>query len=167
MDTSDQKGLGSFSNKRNAAVGDIMRRKPLDPGEKILSRHMLSNILVTGLVASAIIITEFAYYLPDVAKAMTVAFTSLVLIELVNMFRIRYEAGHSPLSNRKLLIVICVSVAMQMAVVYTPFLQPIFDTVPLNAVDIGFVVAGIVAFIIYGLVRIAVLRKSKRAKTKS
>ena len=44
---------------------------------------------------------------------------------------------------------------------------PIFGTVSLNLVDIGLIVAGCMAFAVYGLIRIAVLRKIKAGKAKS
>jgi len=160
-------GLPAVALGTDSPVGDIMKRKPRDPNEKILSRPMLTHILMTGLVITAIVTIQFAYYLPDATKAMTVAFTSIAVLELVNIFKIRYEGGQSPFNNRKLLYIVAASVAVQMIPVYVPFLWPIFGTTSLNLVDIGLIVAGCMAFAVYGLIRIAVLRKIKAGKAKS
>src|SRR6185436_11927113 len=70
--------------------------------------------------------------------AQTMAFTTLTLFQLFNVFNARSDevsAVRGLFSNRWLLAAIAVSVAMQLLVVYTPFLQRAFSTEPLTLMD--------------------------------
>ncbi|TLZ79158.1 MAG: hypothetical protein E6K11_07185 [Methanobacteriota archaeon] len=75
----------------------------------------------------------------DVIRARTVAFTTLVFFELFLVFAIRsprqtlWSVG--PLSNPKLIVAVLASMALQLLVVYTPFLQGPFQTEPLTVLD--------------------------------
>jgi Ca2+-transporting ATPase len=74
----------------------------------------------------------------SVEQARTLAFTTLVFFQLVNVFNARSDrasAFHEPFSNRWIWIAILVSVVLQVAVIYVPFLQAAFGTVPLTATD--------------------------------
>ena len=70
--------------------------------------------------------------------AHTLAFTTLVFFQLFNVFNARFDdrsAFHKLGSNRWLWLAVLVSAALQVAVIYTPFLQRAFGTVPLSATD--------------------------------
>lgn len=70
------------------------------------------------------------------AEARTVAFTTLVMAEMAVALNLRSEKSllHiDPLGNRKLLLAIASSVALQLMVIYVPFFSAIFGTVPLDA----------------------------------
>jgi magnesium-transporting ATPase (P-type) len=68
----------------------------------------------------------------DLARARTVAFTGLILIEMINVFNFR--SLRHPLSrigfftNPKLLAAVVGSIALQVAVVYAPVMQRFFGT---------------------------------------
>ena len=68
----------------------------------------------------------------------TMAFTTLVLFQMFNVFNARsdthsvfYRLFHNPW----LWGAVALSVSLQFAVVYVPFLQGAFDTVPLQGSD--------------------------------
>jgi Ca2+-transporting ATPase len=72
-------------------------------------------------------------------KAQTMAFCALVAFQWFSAFNARSEE-HTVLKlglfrNRYLLACIALAVALQMAVVYTPFLQRAFGTVSLSVWD--------------------------------
>jgi Ca2+-transporting ATPase len=75
----------------------------------------------------------FGSELPDLPKAQTMAFTTLVMFEMFNVFNVREGLGF--FSNKKLLLTVAVSVALQALVVYLPQLQEAFGTVPLQPLD--------------------------------
>jgi Ca2+-transporting ATPase len=70
--------------------------------------------------------------------AQTMAFTTLVFFSLFTVFTARSDeqsAFAGLFSNRWLWAAVLLSLALQAAVVYVPFLQKAFSTVPLRAVD--------------------------------
>ncbi len=90
----------------------------------------------------------FHYYLASgqenaVALAQTVAFTGLILLEKMNVFNFR--SLREPLaavgffSNPWLLLAWAGNMGLQVCVVYVPFLQRAFHTVPLGWSDWGLI----------------------------
>ncbi|MGE5793439.1 MAG: cation transporting ATPase C-terminal domain-containing protein, partial [Bacteroidota bacterium] len=74
----------------------------------------------------------------DVGYARTLAFHTLVLYQLFDVFCVRSDersALHGLFSNAWLWISVAICVAAQFAVLYVPALQRGFGTVPLDAVD--------------------------------
>ena len=122
---------------------DIMEQPPRSPSEPVVDKDMVVGILVVGLVDTLAVLTVFELALgryPDqLAAAQTVAFLTLCTSELLRAFTARSET-HSVFtiglaSNRWMLWAVGVSFLMVLAVIYVPFLQPIFDTVPLGGDD--------------------------------
>jgi len=73
-----------------------------------------------------------------VAYAQTMAFTTLVIAQLFNVFNARSDtrsAFAGLFQNGWLWAAIALSLALQAAVIYTPFLQQAFSTVPLGLGD--------------------------------
>jgi len=124
-------------------VEDIMRRPPRDPREEILTPHMRSRIFFAGMLVFTVSFSLFAfeYYVTNstLAKAQTVAFAGIVLAELFHAFNARsfkfsiFKIGL--FSNPTLLYLIALSILSTVSVIYVPFLQATFGTVPLGLVD--------------------------------
>ena len=79
----------------------------------------------------------------DLELARTMAFNTLVFMQLFFVFTCRSE-HHSILevgfwSNPHLILAVLASAALQLAVTYLPFLQPIFYTVALSPFQWGVV----------------------------
>ncbi len=148
-------GLPALAIGVDPASPRIMERPPRDPKENILTKSMLIEILVFGTVMCAGTLFLFDYNLPQgAAKAITVAFTAVVMFEMVRTesVRMKYKIGF--FSNRKLLLAIASSIILQLVVVYTPFLQPVFGTTALGPVEwieiIGASCGVYVAMLVYG-----------------
>lgn len=132
-------GLPALALGVEPAEPDIMKRKPNDPKEKMLNRKTFVYVLAVGFIY--VIGTLGLFYLElanGEAKARTVAFTTLIMFEMFHALAIRsysliYKIGF--FSNKKLLLAIASSVVLQAMVIYIPFLNTIFDTTPLTAVD--------------------------------
>ncbi|HLC07990.1 MAG TPA: cation-transporting P-type ATPase, partial [Methyloceanibacter sp.] len=122
---------------------DIMKHPPRPPKEPVINRDMAIGIGVVGVVDAIAILLAFYLglqrYPGHLEAAQTIAFVALCTSELIRAFTARSEY-HSifsigVFSNRWMVWAVGVSFLLVMMVVYVPFLQPFFDTVPLTAGD--------------------------------
>ena len=117
---------------------DIMDQPPRPASEAIINREMWSRIGIQTVAIGAVSLTAYFIglrFFPEFAKTM--AFTTIAFSQLLQAFA--YRSDRYPLlkigifTNRAMLIAVSTSALLLLAVIYVPFLQPIFDTVPLNA----------------------------------
>lgn len=147
---------------------DVMQRPPRNPKEPILNKSMLLTVTTQALgdfiaVFSAYLIGRQIFgFLPSGEPqdgARTYAFVTMILVELIRSFSARSEFtsvfkmglfGNSALNKAVLF-----SLGLLLVVVYVPFLDPIFHTIPLGWLDwavilplsvIPFVMAEIIKF---------------------
>jgi Ca2+-transporting ATPase len=118
---------------------DIMLERPRPPEEPIINREMRIRIAIQTVAIAAVTLTAYFVGLQthpenvDIAKTM--AFATLSFSELLRAFTSRSE--HYPLlkigffSNRVMFAAVASSFVLLLAVLYLPFLQPIFDTTTL------------------------------------
>jgi Ca2+-transporting ATPase len=119
---------------------DVMERPPLK--EEIIPRKNLIKIAIAGLVMTIGTLVLYYYLLmsgsPSI-KAMTVAFTVFVMYQIFNVFNCRSGMGYSEKffskSNRFLFVGVGASFLLQLGVIYLPFLQGVFRTTSLGALD--------------------------------
>ena len=131
---------------------NLMTRKPRNTKEKLMSREFVTNFLITGCtigvaVTLAFLYTLFAdgwtYGVPesefDIRHAGTVAFTSLVMVQLVNAFSARSFTRSifqiNPFSNHFMLVAIFSSLLLVLVMLYVPLFNTLLKTVPLEAFD--------------------------------
>ena len=118
----------------------IMKQPPRDPKEKPISGKIFLSIVMFGLIMGLGTLFMFMQYKEiDLSKAQTVAFTTLVMFQMFAVMSSR-TLHHSlkdlnPFSNKWLFGAVCLSLIIQLAVVYWSPLQNIFGTVPLSAID--------------------------------
>ena len=151
----------------------ILNRPPRKRDAFLFELHEGIMIPVQGFIIG--ICTIFAFYLSyyifreDINTARTMAFTVLTLSQLFHALNCRSQDlsffSIGPFKNKWLLLAIGLSFTIHMGVVYIPFLEPIFKTVPLNFTDWYIVVLiSIVPFVImeiYKLIRRLVLKWRK------
>ena len=122
---------------------DIMKHPPRPPKEPVINRDMAIGIGVIALVDAIAILAVFYLglqrYPGHLEAAQTIAFVALCTSELVRAFTARSEY-HSVFSiglfsNRWMVWAVGASLLLVLMVVYVPFLQPFFDTVPLTLDD--------------------------------
>jgi Ca2+-transporting ATPase len=128
----------------------IMSRPPRNPKHGLL-HGMLGFILFVAVLdfCSDFIPFMWLYYTTgDVLRARTIAFTIVVFFEFLLALNCRSETksilrlGWKGLTaNKFLLLSIAGGLLLQLAIVYVPFLQPIFHTTALSAGDLILVVA--------------------------
>ncbi|MGD2104941.1 MAG: cation-translocating P-type ATPase [Anaerolineae bacterium] len=119
---------------------DIMDRPPRPVHEPIINRLMTIGISVQTVAITAVVLG--AFYIgrmwdpssPLLAESM--AFVTLSASELVRAYTARSERASlfrlGVFSNKYMQYAVLVSIALLMAVIYVPFLQPIFNTVALG-----------------------------------
>src|SRR2546430_3409341 len=121
---------------------DLMARPPRNPKEGVLSRDILFLIVVVSVILTVGTLGVFFLELSekaDAIRARTVAFTTIVFFELFLVFSMRsprqtiWQIGL--FTNTKLIIAVLGSMALQAAVIYTPFLHDVFETEPLTPRD--------------------------------
>jgi len=116
---------------------DLMDQPPRDPDEPILNRFMLTGIGVQTIAITAVTLGAYWIGLKNFPEfAPTMAFVTLSFSELFRAFTARSE--RVPLfkigmfGNKVMNWAILSSLALLLAVVYLPFLQGIFETMPLG-----------------------------------
>lgn len=135
-------GLPAMALGMDKADPDIMQRPPRPPRESIfahgLGRRILGRGTVIGLGTLGVFLLSYYLSLGDLILSRTMAFTTLVFFQLFYVFECRSER-YTPFEigffgNPLLVAAVGLSVAMQLAVIYLPVLQPIFKTTALNEV---------------------------------
>jgi Ca2+-transporting ATPase len=140
---------------------NVMSRQPRDPRTRVIDRKMWFDIFLVGLVMMVGTLAVMDSALPGgwisgnvlrwagpagqgatqedfLHYAQTLAFTTLVVFQLFNAFNARssdQSVFHGLFTNRYLWLAVLLGAALQVAVVYLPFLQRPFGTVPLRPVD--------------------------------
>jgi len=123
----------------------VMDRPPRGTDERILSGRRLSRIVFAATIIAAGTLAVFLIHEPSGrATAVTVAFSTFVLFQLVNSLCVRSGdlsvLGRYTLTNRPLLLAIGVVALLQFALVQIPWFGGVLDTVPLSWQQWGWVV---------------------------
>lgn len=124
-------GLPAVALGADGRSTGIMDRNPREKGEGVINNYMIYVILGIGLSLTTLILFSFNHFLPDMEKARTVAFTELVLIELVEIWPIRKIFGQPIKRNNWLRLAVASSILLQFVVIYSP-LNGFFGLVPLG-----------------------------------
>jgi len=135
-------GLPALALGVEPAESQVMRRPPLPPEEKPLDRTMALRIVCAGgLMAAATLATGGAYWATGHADWQTFIFTTLVLSQAGLALAARSNGDslfrQGLMSNRGMLGAVLLTVALQLAVVYVPFLQRVFQTRPLTVGELA------------------------------
>lgn len=121
---------------------DIIKRKPRNPGEGIMSRLMLERSILVGIIISAGVVYNFHEVLAQgssIAHARTIAMTTMVLFQFFQAWNSRSEHTSifriNPLSNPFLFYSMLLAFLAQIAVIYVPALQWVFRTDALSLLE--------------------------------
>ena len=118
----------------------LMQRPPRPRSEGVITRRMWGGIFFVGAMMAAGTLLVLDASLPggliegsgNMRYAQTMAFTTLMLFQLFNVFNARSDersAFHGLFRNDWLWSAIGLSLALQVAVIYIPFLQSAFRPV--------------------------------------
>jgi len=145
-------GLPAIALGLEPGEADTMRRPPRHPQESIFADGLWQHAVWVGLLMAAVVLPVQA-----VARAAgwhwpTMVFSTLALLQLGHALAVRSERRSffslGARSNPWLLGAVVATMAVQLAIVYLPFLQEIFGTAALGPVEFAVVsVASCTVFI--------------------
>ncbi|MBK9055739.1 MAG: cation-translocating P-type ATPase [Chloroflexi bacterium] len=132
---------------------NIMKRKPFHPKENILGRGLgMMIIWVGGLMGLVSLIPGYLLWRENPTFAheeatvwQTMIFTTLTLAQMGNALAIRSDYDSlfkiGIFSNRPMVAAVVLTFVLQMALIYVPFLQNVFNTVALTLGQLGICLA--------------------------
>jgi Ca2+-transporting ATPase len=154
-------GLPALALAVDPPESDLMRRQPRDPRIGIFTRPVVAMLLTAGLWSAVVNMTLFTTLLRagrPLEEAMAMTFLTLVLIQFFNAYNCRSDRLsilRQPLANRWLNLAVFWELALLIAIIYVPFLQPAFGTFALSGND--WLLAIVLAFSIVPVMEIVKL----------
>jgi P-type Ca2+ transporter type 2C len=137
-------GLPALALSVDPPDPDLMSHKPRRRGDSIFSRSVVSFLAGAGIWTAMVSLLVFLWALSSgrsFIESQCMCFITLILIQFFNALNCRSEKNSlfriGILSNKWLLLAIAASLGMTMLLVYIPFLQKVFHTFALSAVDWG------------------------------
>jgi len=139
-------GAPALALGMDPADAAVMEAPPRSKGEPVITRRMWSGIFAVGAVMAAGTLFALDASLPgglvegrgSLQYGQTIAFTTLMLFQLFNVLNARSDersALHGLGRNPWLAAAVAGSLVLHAGVIYLPFLQQAFSTVPLTAAD--------------------------------
>lgn len=160
-------GLPAMALGLDQPEDDVMKRNPRNPREGVFARGLGWKVVSRGFLIGIVTLIAFiiAYNAnPDhLEYAQTIAFSTLVLAQLIHVFDCRSEKSvfaRNPFGNKYLVWAVISSLLLLFVVIYYPPLQPIFHTVPVEAKD-WFMIVGLSAVPTFLLAGSFLARKRK------
>lgn len=134
-------GLPALALGLDPPEKDIMRMKPRDANESVFSRGLGLRIFIVGVLIGISTVGAYVFALgyAGLEKARTIAFATLVTVEMIHAFECRserhliFELGF--FTNPYLVLAVLSSFLIFLSTVYIKPLGVIFKTVPLDAYD--------------------------------
>ena len=143
-------GLPAVALSAEPKEAGLMRQKPRDPKKGIISGTVPLDIVWVGMFMTFGSLSLFAWSIGssnEIEEARTLVFYTLTMFQMFNVLAIRVErdsvfrAGF--FRNKMLILAVLSTVALQLAVIYVPFLSGPFETRPLDWQEI--IIATLVA----------------------
>ncbi|MFB6291474.1 MAG: calcium-translocating P-type ATPase, PMCA-type [Candidatus Bipolaricaulia bacterium] len=138
-------GLPAVALGADGKSQGVMDRPPRREGEGVINSYMVYVIIGIGVTLTTLIIFSYRHFLPDLTAARTVAFTELVLIELLEIWPIRKIFGQPIERNNWLYLAIATSILAQFIVIYSP-LNGFFGLEPLGLYPWLVIIAAVLIF---------------------
>ena len=162
-------GIPALALAVDPKAPDLMKRPPRRPEARLLDSGRLLAIGGEGLMLAALALGAFSYSLyglhQNLEQARTVAFTVMVVAQLVHAFNCRsdrwslFQLGVG--TNRALVWAVCLSFAVQVAVLTVPAVSSVFKAAALPVEDWELMgAAGLVPFIAMELIKMARRQKT-------
>lgn len=134
-------GLPSIALAYEPAEASIMQRPPRKAGASIFSEGVGIHVLWVGLLIGVVcLIIQAVSIQRGLPHWQTMVFTTLSISQLAHVMAIRsadtFIYKHGFFRNRILLITVVITLFLQLALVYVPFLHDIFNTSPLSVKEL-------------------------------
>jgi Ca2+-transporting ATPase len=139
-------GLPALALGVEPPEADLMQRPPHRPDESIFARGMGRHVIWVGLLMGFLSLgAGYWYWRNGDSNWQTVLFTTLTLSQMAHVMAIRSESRSlfqiGLMSNKPLLGAVSFAVALQLALVYLPFLRTVFGTRGLPLRDLALTIA--------------------------
>ncbi|MCK5460433.1 cation-transporting P-type ATPase [Candidatus Gracilibacteria bacterium] len=156
----------------------LMKQPPRNISKKLMNKEFVLNFLIMGSAIGMAVTSAFLYTIfndgwrfgggfdDDFSHGITVAFVSLVFVQLVNAFSARSTEKSiiqkNLLENNFMIVAVLSSILMVFCIIYIPFLNIVLKTVPLEITD--WIVVILATFLPLGVVEIqkSMLRKKRK-----
>jgi len=163
-------GLPALALGVDPPAPGIMNRPPRDPKEGAITRSTWMFSILVGLTMMIGTVGVFWANLGgSLEHARTLAFTTLVMFQMFNIFNSRSERSilkdtHAIFNNKVLLFAILGSISLQALIVHWPVLQIYFETVGLSTMDwITAILVGSSVILVVEVKKLFVVQKSFKA----
>lgn len=155
-------GLPALALANESAEANIMKRPPRDPDQSLFADGVGYHIIWMGIFMAAITLGTEAWALNNQLEHwQTMVFTVLSLCQLGHVIGIRSNTSvfkqKGLFSNWALIGSVVLTLALQLAVVYIPFMNTAFKTQPLSLNEVGICV--LMAFLVFAAVEAEKLLK--------
>lgn len=135
-------GLPAIALSLDPINSMAMKRSPRKPSDPIISRNKAFHLLlISSIIAFGTLVAYYLGLYQSGELAQTMSFTTLVVLELIAVQIIRSQYNMSIFSNPFIIGAVSLSFLIQLFIIYTPFLQSVFKTVPLNIKEWGIILA--------------------------
>lgn len=162
-------GLPALALGLEPAERNTMNHPPYPADENFFSRGMARSIIWIGLLMGLVSFgSGYFYWRTGNTSWQTMLFTTLTLSQMGNALAMRSERDSlfkiGLFSNLPLLAAVLVTLGLQLAVVYVPFLQKIFTTEALSQSDL--VVCLVLSSVVFWAVELEKWLIRRRLKVK-
>ena len=134
---------------------DLLNQPPRNKKEKILNKDLIIFLLLMAGLMALGTIPLFIHFLPQgIDKARTVAFVSMSMFQLFNVFNLRslkkslFKIGI--FSNKLITASLTASFLLMIGVIYLPWIQNIFNFIPLGFFEFGIIILITSSVFIFG-----------------
>lgn len=161
-------GLPAVALGSDPSEKGIMRFKPKRFQGDIINRRIWLEMFIFGMLMSIILLVHYWYIdskVGDSVRAISVAFTAMVIYEMARLVAIRIDYNIKWFSNPWLSVALLGSLLLQLGVLYIPPVASVFSVGPILAIDWAIIVVGSVALLIVMRLVDAFLDKQMGAST--
>lgn len=137
-------GLPAIALGSDPASRDVLKAKPKQFQEAILTTRVWLEIVIFGGLMTAVMLIQYAYNNTheSAIAAVSAAFMAMVVYEMVRLIDIRSDYKIKWFKNPILSVAIAASIVLQLLVLYVPVLARYFGVVPLSGHDWLFMAVG-------------------------
>lgn len=149
-------GLPALALAGEKPEPDLMKRPPRSPKQSLFAEGVGYHIIWVGMLMAGVTLFTQYWAIREGWHWQTMVFTVLAFSQLGHVMAVRSDRiflfKQGLLSNMPLLFAVTGTMVLQLGVVYLPFMNEVFRTVPLNLKELAF--AGGMALIVFHAVEL-------------